>query len=382
MTKTTVDVTATLAEVAVSAVIGGVDTHGEVHVVAAVDQVGRVLRTGSFPVSVNGYAAVSQWLASFDAPVLAVGVEGTGSYGAGLSRALTAAGLTVVEVDRPDRSARRRQGKNDDLDAICAARAVLAGRASGTPKTRTGAVEAIRALRVARAGAVKARTAALNQLGTLRISAPALLRAELEALSLPQLARHSAHVELPPATRPGRRGPRPDPVALADPLVATRIAMRQLGHRIAMLDTEIAEANAQLDALVADTAPATLALFGAGTDSVGQLLVTCGDNPDRLHSEAALARLLGVAPIPASSGNTHQHRLHRGGDRAGNAAIHRIVISRLRHHEPTQTYAKSRSADNLTTRMIIRCLKRYVVREVYRAITTDLATINSPQLAT
>lgn len=381
MTKTMVDVTASLGGLPVMAVVGGVDTHGRVHVAAAVDQLGRVLGTRSFPVGAAGYAALAGWLRSRGPQLLAVGVEGTGSYGAGLARALCAAGIVVVEVDRPDRSARRRAGKDDDGDAISAARAVLGSRATGTPKAHTGAVEAIRALRVARSGAIKARTAALNQLKDLRITAPEPLRAQLETLSLPGLATRVAGFRLPLATRPGLRGPRPDPQMLADPTHATKLAMRRIGRRITALDAEIAEADTELDALVAATAPTTLGISGAGPEVVGQLLVTAGDNPERLRSEAALARLLGIAPIPASSGNTTQHRLHRGGDRAGNTAIWRIVIVRLRHDPATRAYLARRTAEGLTKRMIIRCLKRFVVREVYQALTTDLATINSAVIA-
>ncbi len=381
MTKTMVDVTAMLGGLPAMAVVGGVDTHGWVHVAAVVDQLGRVLGTRSFPVGAGGYAALAAWLRSWGPQLLAVGVEGTGSYGAGLACALCAAGIVVVEVDRSDRSARRRAGKEDDLDAISAARAVLGSRARGTPKARTGAVAAIRALRVVRSGAVKARTAALNQLKDLRITAPEPLRAQLETLSLPELAIRVAGFRLPPATRPGLRGARLDPVALAEPTHATKLAMRRIGRRVAALDTEIAEADTELDALVAATAPTTLGICGAGPEVVGQLLVTAGDNPERLRSEAALARLLGIAPIPASSGNTTQHRLHRGGDRAGNTAIWRIVIVRLRHDPRTRAYLARRSAEGLTKRMIIRCLKRFVVREVYQALTTDLATINSAVIA-
>jgi transposase len=366
---------AALGEVAVSAVVGGVDTHGQVHVAAALDQAGRVLGTRSFAVSEAGYAALAGWLAGQGgrAPLVAVGVEGTGSYGAGLARALVGAQVTVVEVDRPDRAARRRQGKDDDLDAINAARAVLGGRARAVAKQRSGASEAIRALRAARAGAVKARTAALNQLKDLRVTAPAPLRAGLEGLSLPELAARAA------ALRPARAS---DAATLADPTHATKLALRRIARRIAALDAEISEADAELRVLIEATAPATLGLLGAGTDVTGQLLVTAGENPDRLHNEAALARLLGVAPIPASSGNTRQHRLHRGGDRAANAAIYRIALVRMRHHQPTRDYVARRTAEGLTKRMIIRCLKRYIVREVYHALISDLTTLNTPKLAT
>lgn len=379
MAKSRVDVTALTAEVPVLGVWGGVDTHGTTHVAAAVDQLGRLLGTRSFAATAAGYRVLHRWLVGFG-PLLAVGVEGTGSYGAGLARSLSSAEVVVVEVDRSDRSARRRVGKDDELDAISAARAVAAGTASGIPKTRTGAVEAIRALRVARAGAIKARTAALNQLKDLRLCAPEPLRAQLTGLSLPALAVAALRWRLPAPGAPTRAGARPRArtvETLADPSTATRIAMRAIGRRVAELDTEIAALDTDLHALVTTTAPTLTALFGVGVDTAGQLLVTAGDNPDRLRSEASLARLLGIAPIPASSGTTSQHRLHRGGDRAGNCAVYRIVIVRLRHDQRTRDFAAARTAQGKPKPTIIRSLKRYVVREIYRALMTDLNKLKS-----
>jgi transposase len=374
MAKSMVDVTLVTAQVPVVAVVGGVDTHGRVHVAAALDQLGRLLGTRSFVATAAGYRALHRWLVAFGA-LVAVGVEGTGSYGAGLTRALSAAGVAVAEVDRPDRSTRYRAGKDDVLDAISAARAVLAGRATGIPKARTGAVESIRALRVARSGAIKARTAALNQLKDLRVGAPELLRGQLRGLSLPVLARTAGAWRLPAPGASRRAGARPvaRPVELlGDPTTATRLAMHTIARRVAALDTEIAALDADLTVLVTTTAPTLTGIYGVGVDTAGQLLVTAGDNPDRLHSEAALARLLGIAPIPASSGNTTRHRLHRGGDRAGNCAVHRIVIVRLRHDQRTRDFAVTRTAQGKPKPMIIRSLKRYVVREVYHALMTDL----------
>lgn len=374
MTKTTVDVTALLADVPVLAVFGGVDTHGRVHVAAAVDQLGRVLGTQGFPATAGGYRALRRWLVAFGV-LVAVGVEGTGSYGAGLARALSEAGVEVVEVDRPDRSARRRAGKDDTLDAISAACAVASGRATGTPKSRDGAVEAIRVLRVARAGAIKARTAAFNQLKDLRLSAPEPLREQLNGLTLPVLARTVAAWRLPAPTAPFRAGARPGPRPLdqlRDPATATRLAMRGIGRRVAELDAEITALDTDLAALVTTTAPTLCALFGAGIDTAGQLLVTAGDNPHRLRSESTLARLLGIAPIPASSGNTTRHRLHRGGDRHGNCAVYRIALVRMRHDPRTQKFLTTHTAQGKTKPMIIRSLKRYLVREIYRALITDL----------
>ena len=285
-------------------------------------------------------------------------MEGTGTYGAGLARHLAQHDVEVIEVDRPDRKTRRRQGKSDPVDAIAAARAVLAGTATGAPKTRTGPVEAIRALRVARRGAVKARTAALNQLHGLLTSAPEPLRAALTGLRTTELVNRCA-------------GFRIDPARLLEPAMATKAALRAIARRIQTLEEEIALADARLRPATATVAPQTAALFGAGPDVAGQLLVTAGDNPHRLRSEAAFAMLCGAAPLPASSGRTHRHRLNRGGDRAANAAIHRIVLCRMRHHQRTQAYVDRRTAQGLSKKEIMRCLKRYVVREVHTALMAD-----------
>ena len=270
----------------------------------------------------------------------------------------------MIEVDRPDRKTRRRQGKSDPIDAIAAARSVLAGTAAGAPKTRTGPVEAIRALRVARRGAVKARTAALNQLHGLLTSAPEPLRADLTGLRTGELVGRCA-------------GFRPDPDRLLEPTMGTKAALRAIARRIQALEEEMALADARLRPATATTAPRTTAILGAGPDVAGQLLVTAGDNPHRLRSEAALAHLAGISPLPASSGRTDRHRLNRGGDRAANAAIHRIVLCRMRHHQRTRAYVDRRTAQGLSKKEIMRCLKRYVVREVHSALLADFENLTS-----
>ncbi len=355
-------------------VTGGVDTHADVHVAAAVDPVGRKLGHASFPTTPAGYAALLAWLTTFG-PVALVGVEGTGVYGAGLARFLTAAQVAVVEVDRPDRKARRYQGKSDPIDAYAAATAALSGRASGTPKTRTGAVEMIRTLRVARTSAVKARAVALTQLKATIKTAPDGLREQLRGLD------GAALLDACTALRPAR-GPRPAmspfakrpprPGLLLDTTAATRRTLAGLARRIAILDDEIAALDDDLQPLIAQTAPTLLGLYGVGPDVAGQLLVTAGDNPDRLTSEAAFAHLCGVAPIPASSGRTQRHRLNRGGDRQANHALWRIAMTRLRYDQRTRAYRDRRAAQQLSNKDILRCLKRYIAREVHRAILTDL----------
>jgi transposase len=354
-------------------VTGGVDTHADVHVAAAIDQVGRELGWSSFPTTPAGYRDLAGWLASFG-PLGLVGVEGTGVYGAGLTRSLADGGLAVVEVDRPDRKSRRQQGKSDPIDAYAAARAALSGRADGTPKTRDGAVEMIRTLRVARHSAVKAKAVALTQLKALIKTAPEPLRSELRNLDGAELvdrcrglraARRTAPVPAPFARRPPRPG------ALSDPTAAAKRALSSLACRIAILRDEIAGLDGDLELLIAGTAPALLALYGVGLDVAGQLLVTAGDNPERLRSESAFAHLCGVAPIPASSGKTNRHRLNRGGDRQANHALWRIAMTRLRYDPATIAYRERRAKEQKTNKDIMRCLKRYIAREVYQALPAD-----------
>lgn len=339
-------------------VIGGVDTHQDTHTAAALDGVGRVLGDRTFPATSAGHVELLAWLRAFG-PVQAVGIEGTGSYGAGLARYLHNQGVTIVEVDRPDRRARRMSGKSDPLDAIAAARAVLAGTATGTPKRRDGAVEAIRALRVVRKGAIKAQTAALNALRHLVLTAPEELREHLSGLRDRQLVETCARL------RPG--------TDLADPVHATKQALRRLARRCQTLASEIAEADADLQSLLHQTAPKLLERVGVGPETAGQLLVTAGDNPERLRSEASFAALCGASPMPASSGRTDRHRLNRGGDRAANEALYWIVLVRMRYHQPTRDYVARRTAQGLSKKEIMRCLKRYVARELLPLIREALA---------
>lgn len=355
-------------------VTAGVDTHADAHVAAVIDPIGRHLGHHSFPATAVGYQQLMSWATSHGS-VDKIGVEGTGAYGAGLARALTAAGLTVVEVDRPDRKTRRHQGKSDPIDAYAAARAAASGRASGTPKSRTGEVESIRVLRVARTGAVRARAKALTQLKALIATAPDALRAHLAGLDGSTLVttcarlrptRDDAPVPSPHAKRPPRPG------RLVDPTAATKRSLASIAARIQALGTEIADLDDDLHTLITPLAPTLLALQGVGLDVAGQLLVTAGDNPDRIGSEAAFAHLCGAAPIPASSGKTTRHRLNRGGDRAANAALYRIAICRLRWDPTTRAYAARRTTQGRTKPEIIRCLKRYIAREIYTAIRTDL----------
>jgi transposase len=337
----------------VTAVTVGIDTHGEVHVAAVLDERGRLLATESFATTTQGHRRLERWASRFGT-IDGVGIEGTGAWGAGVARHFTAAGYRVVEVDRPDRKTRRQRGKSDPIDAEAAARAVQAGTASATPKTRSGPVEAIRALRVARRSAVKARSQAAHQLRCLVSTAPDELRDELRRLTLAQLVAVAARFRPGPPTQP---------------IPATKLALRSIARRYQALTVELAELDTHLDHLVADAAPNLVALFGVGTDVAGQLLVTAGDNPERLRSDAAFSHLCGSSPIPASSGRTTRHRLNRGGDRQANAALYRIVVCRLRWDPRTRHYMQRRTTQGLTKNEIIRCLKRHVAREIYHELT-------------
>lgn len=347
----------TIAEPAVL-VTGGIDTHADTHVAAVLDQRGVLLGTASFPSTPAGHRRLESWLSSHGT-IEVIGIEGTGSWGAGIARAMTAAGHRVVEVDRPNRQTRWRKGKTDTIDAEAAARAAQSGTATGVPKTRTGLVEAIRALRVARRGAIKDRTAAAQQLHSLVSTAPDELRTQLRDLKPKDLVATCARF---------RR-----PTDLGDPIAATKAALRSIARRYQHLDGEITDLDHQLEPLVRHAAPPSLlARTGVGIDVAGQLLVTAGDNPHRLHSAAAFAHLCGTAPIPIASGRTSTYRLNRGGDRAANAALHRVAITRLRCDPTTRAYLDLKISQGKTKRGAIRCLKNYIAREIYKDLTTTL----------
>ena len=339
----------TLTIVETRAVTGGVDTHADVHVAAALDPIGGLLGVAQFPVSAAGYSELLDWLGGFG-PVGLVGIEGTGSYGAGLARHISAAGVRVVEVDRADRQARRRQGKSDPLDAVSAARAAQSGRARGAPRGRDGSVEAIRALMVAKRSATGERTRTINQARALILTGPDELRI--------RWARHSAAALIAEIAVL-----RPRPNEVVD--YATRIALRELGRRAQFLDAQLERLDELIVPLVTARAPGLLALHGIGPYAAALLLIAAGDHPERLRSEPAWAHLCASAPIPASSGKVTRHRLNPGGDRQANHALWRIVLTRMRSHPPTRAYVERRTQEGKSKTEIIRCLKRYVAREVY-----------------
>jgi transposase len=372
-------------------ITGGVDTHLEFHVAAARDSLGRVLGTEKFAATQTGYADLLAWLRAFG-PLAVVGVEGTGSYGAGLTGYLTSQGIKVVEVNRPNRQKRRLHGKSDPQDAINAAAAVQAGDATATPKLRTGPIESVRVLRVVRDQLITARTATINALKALIVTAPPTLREPLHGLTVPALIRRCTTLptlDLPtldlPTPRPGSKTRAHAATHLTEQLLVTgaehtvRLALNELARTISYYDTRIRDLDTTLDTLIRRIAPRTTALHGLGPDTTAQLLLTAGDNPHRIHTEAAFARLTGTAPQDASSGKHQHHRLSRAGDRHANAALYRITITRLATHQPTRTYMHQRHkpGTKTTKKHLIRCLNRYITREIYPHLTADLADLTA-----
>lgn len=333
-------------------VVLGVDTHKDFHVAAVISALGVLVGTHRFPTTVSGYRRMLSWANQFGT-VRRAGVECTGSYGAALARHLAAAQVEVIEVNQPDKAGRRRRGKTDALDAEAAARAVLSGRATACAKGGDGPVEMVRMFRLAKASAIKSRTQAINQLKAVIVSADPRLRDSLSGLSNTILVRRCAEL--------GTGAP-------SDVTTAAVYTLALLARRILALTTEINDLKRRItDALTAH-APRLLDRNGVGPDTAAALLITAGDNPGRLRSEASFAALCGASPVEASSGKTQRHRLNRGGDRQANRALHTIVLSRLRWDPRSRDYLARRIAEGKTSREAIRCLKRYVAREIYQII--------------
>ncbi len=333
------------------AVTGGVDTHADVHVAAALDELGALLGTAEFATTPEGYAALLGWLDGFG-PVAKIGIEGTGSYGAGLARTAAAQGMTVVEVDCPNRQDRYRFGKSDTVDAVSAARAAQSGHAAGLPKGGTGPVESMRVIMVAKRSASAQRVRTINQMRHLIFAAPDTIRGRFYGLNIYHLTRVAAAM-------------RPRPADDVD--YVTLYTLRELGRRARLLDGEIDRLDALLKPIVTAHAPALLNVFGCGLLNTATLCVAAGDHPERIRNEAAWANMCGVAPIAAGSGKTNGRvRLNRGGNRQANSALHRIVLVRMGHHEPTKTYVARRRAEGRNNLEIMRTLKRYVARETFK----------------
>ncbi len=335
-------------------IVIGVDTHKDEHVAVALDGIGS--RRGSYFLSATpeGYAGMLSW-ALGHGQVVAFGVEGTGSFGSGLARFLRRHGAKVYEVSRPPRrGARRARGKSDLLDAEHAAREVLSGQATSEPKAADGNVEVLRLVKNARDTAVKSRSQTIIALKSALITAPDELRAQMDGLSDFRLITACAALAGGPPY---------------DPLRATHYVLRSLADRWLALHNEIKAHTRHLKKITEETAPQLTAAFGIGFDCAAELLIAAGDNGNRIRGEAAFAKLCGVCPIPASSGRTTgRHRLNRGGNRQANAALYRIVIVRMRWHKPTIEYVIRRTGEGRTKKDIIRCLKRYVAREVFHRL--------------
>lgn len=341
-------------------IVIGVDTHKWEHVAVALNGVGRRLGGITVPATAGGYRAMLEWALSVGI-VAMFGIEGTGSYGSGLSRFLRRNGHTIIEVSRPPRKGERRlSGKSDPIDAEHAARAVLSGKASAIPKLGEGAVETIRLVKIARDGAVRAQSQTMITLKSLLVTAPDELRGELEGLSDFKLVTATA------ALVGSHRG---------DAASAVRHVLAALAGRWLHLHEEVKTHTTVLKELTQAAAPNLVAAFGIGPDIAAELLVTAGTNTSRIHSEAAFAKMCDACPIPASSGTTKRHRLNRGGNRQANAALYRAVIVRMRWHAPTIAYVQKRTADGLTKREVIRCLKRFVAREAYHLLPPGPETI-------
>lgn len=346
------------AQVVSRQIIIGVDTHKYAHVAVALDHLGARIAAQHVAANREGYAHLEAWAASLagNGRVVAYGVEGTGSYGVGLASFLRRTGHRVIEVNRSDRRSRRSNVKSDTLDAEAAARAVLGGQARAVPKSADGTAEMIRQIKIARDTARKAKTSAIVTLKSVIVTAPAELREQISGLSDKALIDRCAGL------RPG---------AVSSPTASTKHALRTLAKRFQILEAEIREHDTIRDDLIRSHAPTLREAIGIGADTAAEMLIVFGDNPERIHSEAAFSKLCGASPVPASSGMTNRHRLSRAGHREANAALYRAVIVRMRFHQPTIDYVARRTSEGLSKRDIIRCPKRYLAREIYQAVMTD-----------
>jgi transposase len=347
-------------------VVVGVDTHNDVHVAAVVTILGVLLGTRAFPTTAAGYAALLDW-ARGHGRLRRAGVEGTSSHGTALTRYLRRHQVHVIEVNRPDRATRRRRGKTDAVDAENAARTVLSGQTTAVAKSGDGSVEMIRMFKIAKDSAIKARTQAINQLRAVLVRTDPQLRESLAGLGPVALFRRCA--ELPTTS-------------VHDIDTAATEVLRTLARRILLLTEETRELQQRMTAIIAKCAPSLLEQPGIGPDTAAALLITAGDNPARLASQAAFAALCGVSPIEASSGKTTRHRLNRGGDRRANSALYTIVFTRLGRDQRTRDYAERRTTEGKSKKEIIRCLKRYVAREVFPIIAAALSPAQTSPAAT
>ena len=350
-------------------VLVGVDTHKDEHVAVLLDGLGGRLGEKFLPATAVGFTDLLSFCQSHVGPegrLIGFGVEGTGSYGIGLARYLRRQGQTVHEVHRPPRRGERRMsGKSDSIDAEYAARQVLAGSVMAVPKTADGQVEALRLLKIARDSAVKAQTSAMITLKATLVTAGDQLRAELEPLTDHKLVLACAALDPAPG--------------LSDPDAAMRHVLASLARRWLTLHDEVKVHTAHLKTQTKTAAPHLVEAVGIGFDIAAEMLTTAGDNRTRIKSEAAFAKMCGACPIPAGSGKTNgRHRLNRGGNRQANAALYRATIVRMRWHQPTIDYVARRTQEGLSKREIIRCLKRFLAREIYHLLPPLATQLEAP----
>ncbi len=339
---------------AMAGLVIGIDTHLDTHTAAICDSGGRLLAELQVPATTAGYEQLLGWARgqAAGAPLIWA-IEGAGHYGLNLARHLAAAGQQVTEISHIVHAGKRRAGKTDAIDALRAARELLACEHPATPRA-DGDREALRLLRADRDHAVGACRSARALLAAVLVTMPGPLRTPLRALPSRARARACAALACPPG---------------ADRLTAIQHQMlARLGQRIERLAEEAAALEAQITGIVEDLAPGLVtAEPGLGHLTAAQILLSWS-HPGRIRSEAAFAMLAGTAPIPASSGRTTRHRLNRGGDRQLNRALHTVITTRARCHQPTRTYLTRRQAEGLTRREAIRCLKRYLARHLFREL--------------
>ena len=348
---------------AVDAVIG-VDTHRDIHHAEIAHPSGAVIATCSVPNTSSGYARLLSWARQHaPGPRLAACIEGTRSYGAGLARAAAAAGLTVIECEQPTRKARRGKGKSGPIDAHLAVLTALQLDAGKLPTPRAdGDREALRILLCARQELTTTATAQTNRLRALLRDGDDrdrnLARASLSLTTLAALARRRLPCD-------------------ASRAQAVRHAeVRRLAVALRNAAQALKANRAELHAIVSDIAPGLTSRPGIGPVSAAQAIVSFS-HPGRCRNEATFARLAGTSPIEASSGQITRHRLNRGGDRALNRAIHVIASTRMRCDPATIGYLARRRAEGKTDREIRRCLKRYIARQLYRALTAAMAALDN-----
>ncbi len=338
----------------------GVDTHRDEHVIAVVAApTGAVVAQHSVGADRAGYEEAVAFVARFAVGARVWAVEGTGCYGAGLTRMLTARGETVCEASRPPRAQRRTRGKDDALDALLTARTLLGAGTGALPRLGERR-DALRLLLITRRSAVDVRRQALVQLRAVIVTAPEELRDELRRLPLQRLLERCSRLRR-------RAGAAPDELA-------TRLVLRALARRVQAATAEAKDLETEIAAHVQVLGPALLEEPGVGPIVAAQLIIAWS-HQGRLRSEAAFARLAGVAPLPASSGQTIRHRLSRGGDRQLNRALHTVILHR-RHHDPTTIdYIARRVAEGKTQREAVRLLKRYLARHLYRVLDHQAAAM-------